>query len=115
MAGKRVITPAVASGVGTAPLQLAESLGATVAGTSRTQDKLDRATKLGLAHPIVAPSGFDPASLAAEITAAAGPIDVTVDLLGGPHLGVDVAPAALPGRIVIVGLSAGGRGRLDMG
>src|SRR5256885_1923913 len=94
---------------------VAGCLGAAVAGTSRTQDKLDRATKLGLAHPVVAPSGFDPASLAAEITAAAGPIDVTVDLLGGPYLGVDVAAAALRGRIVIVGLIAGGRAELDMG
>ena len=115
MAGQRVLIHAVASGVGTAALQLAECLGATVAGTSRTQDKLDRATKLGLAHPVVAPSGFDPASLAAEITAAAGPIDVTVDLLGGPYLGVDVAAAAPRGRIVIVGLIAGGRAELDMG
>src|SRR5439155_24026050 len=106
MAGQRVVVHAVASGVGTAALQLAECLGATVAGTSRTQDKLDRATKLGLAPPVVAPSGLDPAPLAAEITAAAGPIDVTVDLLGGPYLGVDVAAAAPRGRIVIVGLIA---------
>jgi len=115
MAGQRVLIHAVASGVGTAALQLAECLGATVAGTSRSEDKLDRATKLGLAHPIVAPSGFDPSALAAEITAAAGPIDVTVDLLGGPYLGVDVAAAAPRGRIVIVGLIAGGRAELDMG
>src|SRR5581483_9982099 len=105
----------VVEGAGTAALQLAESLGAAVAGTSRTQDKLDRAAKLGLAHPVLAPSGFDPAALAAEITAAAGPIDVTVDLVGGPYLGVDVAAAAAKGRIVIVGLIAGGRAELDMG
>jgi putative PIG3 family NAD(P)H quinone oxidoreductase len=115
MAGQRVLVHAVASGVGTAALQLAECLGATVAGTSRTQDKLDRAAKLGLSHPILTPSGFDPAALAAEITAAAGPIDVTVDLVGGPYLGVDVAVAAPKGRIVIVGLIAGGRAELDMG
>jgi len=115
MAGQTVLVHAVASGVGTAALQLAESLGAAVAGTSRTQDKLDRAAKLGLAHPVLAPSGFDPAALAAEITAAAGPIDVTVDLVGGPYLGVDVAAAAAKGRIVIVGLIAGGRAELDMG
>ena len=115
MGGQRVLVHAVASGVGTAALQLAECFGATVAGTSRSQDKLDRATKLGLAHPVLAPSGFDPAALAAEITAAAGPIDVTIDLLGGPYLGVDVAAAAPKGRIVIVGLIAGGRAELDMG
>jgi NADPH:quinone reductase len=115
MAGRRVLVHAIASGVGTAALQLARCLGATVAGTSRSKDKLDRAAELGLDHPILAPSGFDPAALAAEITAAAGPIDVTVDLLGGPYLGVDVAAAAPRGRIVIVGLIAGARAELDMG
>jgi NADPH:quinone reductase-like Zn-dependent oxidoreductase len=114
MAGQRVLVHAVASGVGTAALQLARCLGATVAGTSRSKDKLDRAAELGLDHPILAPSGFDPAALAAEITAAAGPIDVTIDLLGGPYLGVDVGAAAPKGRIILVGLIAGGRAELDM-
>jgi putative PIG3 family NAD(P)H quinone oxidoreductase len=114
MAGQRVLVHAVASGVGTAALQLAQCFGATVAGTSRSKDKLDRAAELGLDHPILAPSGFDPAALAAEITAAAGPADVTVDLLGGRYLGVDVAAAAGRGRIVLVGVIAGGRAELDM-
>jgi len=115
MAGQRVLIHAVASGVGTAAFQLARCFGASVAGTSRSKDKLERAAELGLDHPILAPSGFDPAALAAEINAAAGPIDVVVDLLGGPYLGVDVAAAAPKGRIVIVGLIAGARAELDMG
>jgi NADPH2:quinone reductase len=115
MAGQTVLVHAVASGVGTAALQLAECLGATVAGTSRSKDKLERAAELGLAHPVLVGSGFDPAAVAAEITAAAGPVDVTVDLLGGPYLGVDVAAAAPKGRIVIVGLIAGRTADLDMG
>jgi len=115
MAGQRVLVHAVGSGVGTAALQLAKCFGASVAGTSRSKDKLDRAAELGLDHPILAPSSVDPAALAAEITAAAGPIDVTVDLLGGPYLGVDVAAAAPKGRIVIVGLIAGRTAELDMG
>jgi NADPH2:quinone reductase len=115
MAGQRVLVHAVASGVGTAALQLAQCLGATVAGTSRSKDKLERAAELGLEHPILAPSGFDPAALAGEITNAAGPADVTVDLLGGPYLGVDVAAAAPRGRIIVVGLIAGRAAELDMG
>ena len=115
MSGQRVLVHAVGSGVGTAALQLAGCLGASVVGTSRTKDKLDRAVELGLAHPILAPAGFDPAALADEITAAAGPIDVAVDLLGGPYLGVDIAAATPKGRIVIVGLIAGRKAELDMG
>ena len=115
MAGQRVLVHAVGSGVGTAALQLAKCLGATVAGTSRSKDKLERAGELGLDHPVLASSDFDPAALAGEITAAGGPIDVTVDLLGGSYLGVDVAAAAPKGRIVIVGLIAGRSAELDMG
>ena len=115
MTGQRVLVHAVASGVGTAALQLARCLGASVVGTSRSKDKLERAAELGLDHPILAPPEFDPAALAAEITATGGPIDVTVDLLGGPYLGVDVAAAAPKGRIVIVGLIAGRTAELDMG
>src|SRR5919197_63215 len=65
-------------------------------------------------QPVLAPSELEPAALAGEITAA-GPIDVTVDLLGGAYLGVDVAAAAPKGRIVIVGLIAGRAAELDMG
>ncbi len=115
MAGQRVLVHAVGSGVGTAALQLAKCLGATVAGTSRSKDKLERAAELGLDHPVLASSELDPAALAGEITAAGGPIDVTVDLLGGSYLGVDIAAAGPKGRIVIVGLIAGRSAELDMG
>ena len=115
MTGQRVLVHAVASGVGTAALQLAQCLGATVVGTSRSKDKLERAAELGLDHPVLAPSGFDPAGLADDIVSAGGRIDVTVDLLGGPYLGVDVAVAGPKGRIVIVGLIAGRAAELDMG
>ena len=84
-------------------------------GTSRSKDKLERAAELGLDHPVLAPSGFDPAGLADDIVSAGGPIDVTVDLLGGPYLGVDVAAAGPRARIVIVGLIAGRAAELDMG
>ena len=86
--GARVLVHAVASGVGTAALQLACAAGATVVGTSRTKDKLDRAVELGLQHGILVGREFHPSALAAEITGAAGPADIVIDLVGG----------ALPGR-----------------
>ncbi|MGH9036986.1 MAG: zinc-binding dehydrogenase, partial [Acidimicrobiia bacterium] len=112
--GARVLIHAVASGVGTAALQLACAIGATVTGTSRTKDKLDRAVDLGLHHAVVAERDFDPADLARRITNAGGPADVVVDLVGGPYLAVDIAAAAPRARIVIVGIIAGGRAELDM-
>ncbi len=113
--GDRVLIQAVASGVGTAAVQLGCVLGATVVGTSRTKEKLDRVAELGMAHGVVAERGFEPADLAARITeAAGGPVQVTLDLVGGPYLGVDVVAAAPGGRVAIVGLIAGGRAELDM-
>jgi NADPH:quinone reductase-like Zn-dependent oxidoreductase len=50
--GQTVLVHAIASGVGTAALQLALASGARVVGTSRTQDKLERCKALGLQHAL---------------------------------------------------------------
>ncbi len=112
--GARVLVHAVASGVGTAALQLACAMGATVVGTSRTKDKLERATELGLHQAVAVERDFDPSDLARRIVDGGGPADVVIDLVGGPYLAVDVAAAAPKGRIVIVGIIAGARAELDM-
>ncbi|MBV9713575.1 MAG: zinc-binding dehydrogenase, partial [Ktedonobacteraceae bacterium] len=46
--GERILVHAAGSGVGTAAIQLAHAVGATVYGTARTADKLERAKPLGL-------------------------------------------------------------------
>src|SRR5438034_753678 len=46
--GERVLIHAAGSGVGTAAIQLAHAAGASVFGTSRTPEKLERARHLGL-------------------------------------------------------------------
>ena len=114
LTGQTALIHAVASGVGTAAVQLACVLGATPVGTSRTKDKLDRLADLGLEHGVLAESGFDPAVLARTIIDVAGPAHVTVDLVGGPYLSVDLAVAAPKGTIVLVGVIAGARAELDM-
>src|SRR5690606_38988730 len=55
--GEPVLVHAVGSGVGTAAAQLGRALGATVLGTARTQDKLERARELGVDHGILVESG----------------------------------------------------------
>ena len=81
--GEVVLVHAAGSGVGTAAVQLAHAAGCIVVGTSRTAKKLDQCRRLGLDHAVVAPRELDPAALADEIAAAAGPVDVTIDLVGG--------------------------------
>ena len=111
-AGEWVLVHAVGSGVGTAALQLATALGARVVGTARTPTKLERCQELGLVHAIVPPlsdSGeLDVDALAWNILEVTeGGVAVTIDLAGGRYVEVDIAAAALRGRIVLVGAIAG--------
>jgi putative PIG3 family NAD(P)H quinone oxidoreductase len=98
--GERVLVHAVGSGVGTAAVQLAKRLGATVLGTSRTASKLDRARALGLDHGIdTSAGGFR--------QAVGPPVDVILDVLGGPAFADNLAVLALRGRLVVLGLLQG--------
>lgn len=113
--GDVVLIHAVGSGVGTAALQIAAAVGAITVGTSRTPDKLDQARGLGLGHAVLVPGEVDPDAVAAEIRAAAGRgIDVTIDLVGGRYVGIDVRAAAPGGRIIIVSAAGGGRAEIPV-
>jgi NADPH:quinone reductase-like Zn-dependent oxidoreductase len=116
--GEWLLVHAVGSGVGTAAVQLAKAFGASVAGTARTRDKLDRCRSLGLDVGIVPPSredgSLDPAALATAILETAGEMDVVLDLAGGRYVETDIAVCALKGRIVLIGAMAGGRAELDV-
>src|SRR2546426_1722409 len=62
--GERVLIHAAASGVGTAAIQLAHAAGATVYGTSRTADKLQRIHELNLGLDKSTAVGSQPANFA---------------------------------------------------
>jgi NADPH:quinone reductase len=113
--GETMFVPAVGSGVGTAALQLAKALGLAVAGSARTADKLERSRDLGLDHALVAARDFEPAAFATQLTDAAGPIDVALDLVGGAYLTAEVRAAAVRGRIVQIGNLAGPVAEVDIG
>jgi NADPH:quinone reductase len=105
-AGERVLIHGVGSGVGTAAVQLARALGATSVGTSRTPEKLDRCTQLGLDEGVVAGDG-----MAKRI----GEVDVVLDLVGGDYIEIDIQVCRPTGRIVVVGLLAGSAASVDLG
>ncbi|MDB4887600.1 MAG: putative quinone oxidoreductase, family [Gemmatimonadetes bacterium] len=112
-AGERVLIHAVASGVGTAALQLARHAGALTLGTSRSAHKLERARELGLVHAIAATDDDWPSRVEAAVGRDA--VHAVADLVGGDYLGGNVRVLASRGRLVIVGLTAGRRAALDMG
>jgi NADPH2:quinone reductase len=114
--GERVLIHAAGSGVGLAAVQLARAGGASVYGTSRTAQKLERARGYGLDEAI-AVSGSDPmlfAEAVREWTAGAG-VEVILDLVGGPYLAANLAALALKGRLLLVGTTAGANAPLDLG
>lgn len=105
-----VLIHAIASGVGTAAMQLAHVMGLRVFGTARSGWKLDRIRDLAPARLIdVSRDDF-----VEVIRSEVGGVEYVVDLVGGDYLGQNVAAAAKLGRIVLVGLVAGSSATLDM-
>jgi NADPH:quinone reductase-like Zn-dependent oxidoreductase len=94
--------------VGTAAAQIAKHLGATVLGTSRSADKLARATVYGL------DTGID-TSRTSFRDAVGDPVDVVLDVLGGPAFPDNLAVLAPRGRLVLLGFLAGSRTTADLG
>jgi len=106
-AGERVLIHAVGSGVGTAAAQLAKHLGATVIGTSRSADKLARANAYGV------DVGIDTSRTALQ-DGVGQPVNLVLDVIGGPALPDHVALLAPRGRLVILGLMAGRKAEIEL-
>jgi NADPH:quinone reductase len=106
-AGERVLIHAVGSGVGTAAAQIAKHLGAIVLGTSRSGDKLARALVYGL------DIGID-TSRDSFRESVGEPVNVVLDVLGGPALADNLAVLAPGGRLVLLGFLAGSRAETDL-
>lgn len=107
-AGERVLIHAVGSGVGTAATQIAKYLGATVLGTSRNGDKLARALVYGLEI------GIDTSSTPFR-DAIGDPVNVVLDVLGGPSFSENLAVLAPRGRLIMLGFLAGSSTEADLG
>jgi NADPH:quinone reductase-like Zn-dependent oxidoreductase len=118
--GEWVLVHAVGSGVGTAAVQLARALNARVVGTARHPDKIDRCRAMGLEAGFV-PTHTDDGALDTDalawsiVEATDGGAHVTLDLIGGDYVVVDINAATLKGRIMCIGTIAGGRATLPIG
>ncbi|MEM7135025.1 MAG: NAD(P)H-quinone oxidoreductase [Myxococcota bacterium] len=110
--GGTVLFHAVASGIGTAGIQIAAALGATSVGTSRTADKLARCEGLGLDHGVLASDGQ---FADAVLSAAPKGVNVILDTVGAAYLSQNVKVLAKQGRIVVIGLMGGVKGELPLG
>jgi NADPH2:quinone reductase len=112
--GWPVLVHAVGSGVSTAAVQIAKAAGATVIGTSRTAEKLERARTLGLDHGIlVAKEEPRFADEVKKLTGRRG-CPIILDFVGAPYAAENLAALAPGGRIVVIGTMGGAKGTVDL-
>ena len=102
----KVLISAVGSGVGLAAAQIAKLYRAQALGTSRTQDKLDRAKAL-IGEGFTALKCDKDASFSRQVKESFGDIDLFVELVGGKYVEEDIKCAAAKATIMLIGLLGG--------
>ena len=113
-AGETLLMHGGASGVGTAAIQLAKTLGPSqVIVTVGSEDKARSCQDLGADHAILyKQEDFSERVLA--ITEKRG-ADVILDHIGGGYLDKNMKCLAIYGRLVIIGLMGGAKAELNVG
>jgi putative PIG3 family NAD(P)H quinone oxidoreductase len=102
-----------ASGIGTMAIQLAHQLGARVAATAGSAEKLARCRELG-ADILVDYTTQDFVNEVLTATDGRG-ADVVLDNQGAAYLARNVEVLATSGRLVVIGLQGGRTAPLDLG
>ncbi|MGD9253418.1 MAG: NAD(P)H-quinone oxidoreductase, partial [Holophagae bacterium] len=101
-AGETVLVHGGSGGVGTAAIQLAREIGATVAVTAGTADRCRRCLELGASLAVDYNRGDFVEEIRA-LTNGAG-ADLILDCIGGSYLGRHLDLLAIEGRLVLIGL-----------
>jgi NADPH:quinone reductase len=100
--GEHLLVHGGAGGVGTAAIQLAKAVGASVTATVRREELRAQVGALGV--EAIAPEGF----------AEHGSFDVILELVGAPNLAENMNALATGGRICVIGVSAGAKAELNL-
>jgi NADPH:quinone reductase len=108
----RVLIHAVAGGVGTAAVQIGVLLGVEMYGTSSSDEKLARVTKLGLQHGIDY-KRHDYEEVVKNLTHGEG-VDAVFEMLGGEHTAKSLRCLRDFGRVIQYGTATGKQPQLDV-
>ncbi|MBY8888076.1 NAD(P)H-quinone oxidoreductase [Streptomyces sp. PTM05] len=111
--GETLLVHGGASGIGTMAIQLAKAVGARVAVTAGSAQKLERCRELGADILI----NYHEQDFVAELKQATdgAKADVILDNMGAKYLGRNVDALAVNGRLAVIGLQGGTKGELDLG
>ena len=111
--GETFLVHGGSSGIGTMAVQLGTAVGARVAVTAGTKDKLDRCAELG-ADILINYREQDFVAELKEATGGAG-ADVILDNMGAKYLDRNIRGLAVNGRLAIIGMQGGVKGELNIG
>ncbi|MET9971282.1 NAD(P)H-quinone oxidoreductase, partial [Streptomyces sp. NPDC006356] len=111
--GETLLVHGGSSGIGTMAIQLAKAVGAKVAVTAGSKEKLDRCAELG-ADILVNYREQDFVAEVKKATDGAG-ADVILDNMGAKYLERNVQALAVSGRLAIIGMQGGVKGELNIG
>ncbi|MEU6373751.1 NAD(P)H-quinone oxidoreductase [Streptomyces sp. NPDC046909] len=110
--GETLLVHGGSSGIGTMAIQLAKAVGAKVAVTAGTKEKLAHCADLG-ADVLI---NYREQDFVAEVQAATGGAgaDVILDNMGAKYLDRNVQALAVNGRLAIIGMQGGIKGELNI-
>ncbi|MEV7071852.1 NAD(P)H-quinone oxidoreductase [Streptomyces sp. NPDC093990] len=111
--GETLLVHGGSSGIGTMAIQLAKAVGAKVAVTAGTPEKLERCAELG-ADVLINYREQDFVEEVRKATDGAG-ADVILDNMGAKYLDRNVKALAVNGRLAIIGMQGGAKGELNIG
>ena len=111
--GERILIVGAGGGVATAAIQLAHSIGAEVYVTSTSEEKLEKAKKIGADHAILYESGLPFHKTIRKMTAGRG-VDVVIDSVGEVTWNSSLKSLAKGGRLVSCGATSGPKVVSDM-
>ncbi|MGW8377717.1 NAD(P)H-quinone oxidoreductase [Streptomyces sp. ODS28] len=111
--GETLLIHGGASGIGTMAIQLAKAVGARVAVTAGSAEKLERCRELG-AEILINYREQDFAEEIKNATDGHG-ADVILDIMGAKYLDQNVRALATNGRLAIIGMQGGRKGEIDLG
>jgi putative PIG3 family NAD(P)H quinone oxidoreductase len=110
--GQTILIHGGSSGIGTMAIQLAGAIGARIAVTAGTGDKLEACHRLG-AEILINYREQDFVQVLDDATNGLG-ADVILDNIGAKYLARNVSALAVNGRLVIIGLQGGVKAELDI-